>query len=124
MHTLFPRLRPTLLATACAAATFSAHADQLTEFTLENDHTFEGTMSLNWNLFSSSNMREGDIGSGSFTYNFIAQELDVQATGSYLMGQSQAPVDTVMLVYRGIFDPRQPSIGYITGNDDYGTLID
>jgi hypothetical protein len=33
-------------------------------------------------------------------------------------------LDTVMLVYRGIFDPQQPGAGYITGNDDYQTLID
>ncbi|SBR50231.1 autotransporter outer membrane beta-barrel domain-containing protein [Halomonas sp. HL-93] len=124
MQIFFSRFRPTLLASACAAAAFSAHADELTEFTLEDDHTFEGSMSLNWFNFNSSNMGEGDIGSGDNSFNFIAQELDVQATGSYLMGQSEAPVDTVMLVYRGIFDPEQPGTGYITGNDDYGTLID
>ena len=39
------------------------------------------------------------------------------------MGQSQAPVDTVMLVYRGIFDPQRPGRGYITGNDDYSDDI-
>lgn len=116
--------RCTLLVAACATVTYDAHANKLTEFTLEDDHRFEGTMSLNWDKFSSANLGQGDIDSGSYSYNFIAQELDVQASGNYLMGQSEAPVDTVMLVYRGIFNPRQPSNGFITSNDDYNTLID
>jgi len=124
MQMLFPRFRLTLLASACAAATFSAHADKLTELTLEDDHTFEGTMSLDWDRIRTDDLREGDIGSGSSAYNFIAQELDVQASGSYLMGQSEAPVDTVMLVYRGTFDPQQPSRGFLTGNDDYKNVVD
>ncbi|SDK73808.1 Autotransporter beta-domain-containing protein [Franzmannia pantelleriensis] len=116
------RFRPALLATACAGA-LSAHADVLTEFTLEAGHPFDGTMSVNLGNLGNTNLEGGTIDSGTTTFNFIAQELDVQTSGEYLMGQSQAPVDTAMLVYRGIFDPEQPGLGYITGNDDYRTAI-
>ncbi|WP_355662391.1 autotransporter outer membrane beta-barrel domain-containing protein [Halomonas salifodinae] len=122
--TLLPRFRLSLLAAVCSVASIGAQANVLTEFTLSEGHTFEGSMSLNWANIGTANLKAGDIASGATTYNFIAQELDVQASGEYLMGQSQAPVDTVMLVYRGIFDPSRPAEGFLTGNDDYGDPVD
>ncbi|MGM0826314.1 MAG: autotransporter outer membrane beta-barrel domain-containing protein [Pseudomonadota bacterium] len=118
--------RCTLLTTACAAATLNAHADVLTEFTLTEGHPLDGTMSLNWDNINFSNLSgsNGVVESGDNAFNFIAQELDVQASGEYLMGQSEAPVDTVMLVYRGNFDPERPGNGFIIGNDDYVNQVD
>lgn len=124
MQPINRHFRRTLLATACACTTLAAHADVLTEFTLDDSHTFDGTMSLNWGNIGTSNLRNADIDSGDNVFNFIAQELDVQASGGYLMGQSQAPVDTVMLVYRGIFDPARPGDGFINGNDDFPWQVD
>ncbi|SDJ08838.1 autotransporter outer membrane beta-barrel domain-containing protein [Billgrantia gudaonensis] len=124
MTTLTPRFRPALLAAACAALPVAAHADVLTEFTLEDDHTFEGGLSINWDEISRANLDNGDIASGSYDFNFIAQELDVQASGEYLMGQSRAPVDTAMMIYRGVFDPERPGDGFVTGNDDYTSQVD
>lgn len=126
--------RQTLLAAACGLATASlattcpaapsAHTNSLTEFTLTDDHDNVGTMAINWSNISAANMQYSTLGSGPNAYNYIGQELIVGTGGDYLLGQTAAPVDTVMMIYEGTFDPSQPGNGWLTGNDDWQNQID
>ncbi|OKH62239.1 hypothetical protein EB72_13760 [Mycobacterium sp. SWH-M1] len=52
------------------------------------------------------------------TRNYIATFFTATATQTYTFGQSQAPVDTVMIVYSGTFDPSSPQTGALVLNDD------
>ncbi|MCE9662528.1 autotransporter outer membrane beta-barrel domain-containing protein [Halomonas sp. M5N1S17] len=129
MTTTIPRTqRKTLLAVACGLASAMlatpAHAGSLTEFTLTDGHTNVGTMSLDWDRIRISNIRNSTPSTGPYQYNYVGQEIIVNTSGEYLLGQTTAPVDTVMLLYRGSFDPTAPGNGWITGNDDWGSQVD
>ncbi|WP_185976292.1 Ig-like domain-containing protein [Mycolicibacterium sp. 018/SC-01/001] len=50
--------------------------------------------------------------------NYIATYFTATATQRYDFGQTQAPVDTVMIVYRGTFDRNSPETNALGLNDD------
>ncbi|MEH3139276.1 MAG: Ig-like domain-containing protein [Mycobacterium kyogaense] len=52
------------------------------------------------------------------TRNYVATFFTATATQTYTLGQAQAPVDTVMIVYRGTFDPNSPETNAAVLNDD------
>ena len=56
---------------------------------------------------------------GSNTFNYLAPYFTVSQSGSYSFGQSSAPLDTVMVLYSGSFDPAHPGTNAVAGNDDY-----
>lgn len=123
-----PLLRPTLLATTTALATMTptaaAQAGSLTEFTLTDGHPNVGTMSIDWEKMGTSELRDDPLASGPNTFRYIGQELIVNIGGEYLLGQTAAPVDTVLLIFEGAFDANQPGNGWITGNDDWINQLD
>ncbi|MCE8027096.1 autotransporter outer membrane beta-barrel domain-containing protein [Halomonas daqingensis] len=123
-----PLLRPTLLATTAALATMTptaaAQAGSLTEFTLTEGHPNVGTMSINWGNMGTTNLRDVPLATGSNTFRYVGQELTVNTGGEYLLGQTAAPVDTVLLIFEGAFDANQPGNGWITGNDDWINQLD
>ena len=59
---------------------------------------------------------------GSNIYTYIAvlfRPTQVSATNVvYTFGQTQAPVDTVMILYKDRFDPTRPGYNALVGNDD------
>ncbi|MBA2779007.1 autotransporter outer membrane beta-barrel domain-containing protein [Billgrantia kenyensis] len=121
-------LRPTLLAAATALATATlaatAQAGSLTEFTLTEGHPNVGTMSIDWGNMGTTNMRDHPLTSGSTSFRYVGQEFIVNTAGEYLLGQTAAPVDTVMLIFEGAFDPARPGNGWLTGNDDWINQLD
>ncbi|KMO72518.1 cadherin-like domain-containing protein [Mycolicibacterium obuense] len=52
------------------------------------------------------------------TRNYVATFFTATATQTYTLGQAEAPVDTVMIVYRGTFDPNSPETNAVVLNDD------
>ncbi|MCG7595507.1 Ig-like domain-containing protein [Mycobacterium sp. PSTR-4-N] len=62
-----------------------------------------------------------DLTGRDATRNYIATSFTATATQSYTIGQSQAPEDTLMIVYSGTFDPDSPETGALVLNDDAGT---
>ncbi|MBW6391987.1 autotransporter outer membrane beta-barrel domain-containing protein [Billgrantia antri] len=121
-------LHKTRLAVACGLASTalisSAHGNSLTEFTITDDHTNVGTMSINWSTMSTMNMIGTPIASGPNTFNYVGQELIVGSGGEYLLGQTSAPLDSVMMIYKGAFNASQPGNGWVTGNDDWRGQVD
>lgn len=60
----------------------------------------------------------GSLATGNYFYKYAAIVFTPTADGTYFFGQTQAPVDTVMILYDGVYDPTQPSLGALRGNDD------
>ncbi|MCE8038935.1 hypothetical protein [Halomonas sp. MCCC 1A11062] len=110
------------MATAPLAAT--AQAGSLTEFTLTDGHPNVGTMSIDWERMSTANLRDVPLATGPNTFRYVGQQFIVNTAGDYLLGQTAAPVDTVLLIFEGAFDANQPGNGWITGNDDWIHQLD
>jgi fibronectin-binding autotransporter adhesin len=55
---------------------------------------------------------------GTSARNYVASFFSVGATQSYVFGQTSAPVDTVMILYDGVFDPAAPATRALQLNDD------
>ena len=53
------------------------------------------------------------------TRNYVAQYFVPTVTGSYEIGLSSSSEDTVLVLYQGNFDPRNPGINSLTLIDDY-----
>ena len=56
---------------------------------------------------------------GANPFNFVAVEFNVNTSGKYYFGQQEAPMDTVMLLYKGGFDPRSVKTNLVAVNDDW-----
>jgi VCBS repeat-containing protein len=57
---------------------------------------------------------------GGGTYNYVATFFTAAETETYIFGQTSAPVDTVMELYSGTFNPGAPGVGRLDVNDDTG----
>ncbi|MFM8599757.1 MAG: Ig-like domain-containing protein [Mycobacterium sp.] len=55
---------------------------------------------------------------GTNRFNYVATFFTATESRTYVFGQTSAPVDTVMIVYTGTFDPASPSRGAVAVNDD------
>lgn len=57
--------------------------------------------------------------SGANPFNYaVAYFVPSFSSGAFVFGQSQAPSDTVMIIYSGFFNPNAPGAGALVGNDD------
>lgn len=91
-----------------------AHGQALTTFTATAANATQGTFSTSaTRLANLSNL----AGSGN-TYNYIAVQFTASATRTYTFGQTEAPVDTIMILYSGTFNPASPSTNALVLNDD------
>lgn len=75
-----------------------------------------GTMNLSTSYLSNSAISSMTVGSNPF--QFATVSFVPTASGAYTFGQSSAPVDTVMVLYQGAFNPASPSTGALVSNDD------
>ncbi len=91
---------------------FFAHA-AVTTYTITDADATVQQMSLN----AASLSNASGLASGGHVYNYFAVVGVSDTTGAYTLGQSSAPVDTVMLVYTGAFDPANP-VAPTAFNDD------
>ena len=55
---------------------------------------------------------------GTNRYNYLATFFTADTTQQYVFGQTSAPVDTVLTLYTGTFDPTSPGTGAVVLNDD------
>jgi len=58
---------------------------------------------------------------GPAVRNYVATFFTATESKTYIFGQTSAPVDTVMVLYTGTFDPASPGTGAIALNDDTST---
>jgi hypothetical protein len=56
---------------------------------------------------------------GAKPFNYVAVELDIQQGGKYFFGQKEGNMDTVMLLYKGSFNPNSVKTNLVAANDDW-----
>ena len=96
----------------------SAHAqDRLLTYFSTNNASAIHEMRLQSDTILDYQMDLFDNGPNPFSY--VAVEFSVQKTGFYLFGQNQAPLDTVMLLYKGSFNPNSVKKNLVAANDDW-----
>jgi hypothetical protein len=95
----------------------------VTTYTADQTNGTTNTMSLSQGSLGNSTLSDlSSLSTGSNVFNYIAVNFTPNETGTYVMGQYTADTDTIMMLYSGNFDPSNPSVGGIIGNDD--TLAD
>ena len=63
------------------------------------------------------------ITSGSNEYRYVAVQFTAMETGSLQFGMTSSPVDPVMILYNGVYNPANPGNGAVVGNDDTNASI-
>ena len=109
--------RHALAAALAGALALASPASQAAAFTFSvNDSTVTtGSVGLATSFLDSS------ISTGTQTYNYAVAYFVPDYSAVYVIGQSLAPVDTVMVLYTGVFDPANPGSGLLVNNDDTST---
>ncbi|MBI5923920.1 MAG: autotransporter outer membrane beta-barrel domain-containing protein [Betaproteobacteria bacterium] len=99
-----------------AFSTQTVHA-QTNTFTISSSNASVGIMNLNapqlWDAGSLSNLSVG-----SYPYKYATVSFVPSTSAIYTFGQTSAPVDTVMVLYQGSFNPASPKTGALVFNDD------
>lgn len=96
-----------------------AWAQTLQTITVDSSNATTGTMGLSTPYLSSLELSHPyDLQSGSYIFNYAAVYFNPTDTEVYTFDLAYSPVDTVMIIYSGIFDPTQPWLNAVVGNDD------
>lgn len=92
---------------------------QVTYFDVNGGNATTGTMSLSTPTLDSGVLSTpSSLSTGANVFNFATVYFQPTTTGNYKLGQTSAPVDTVMIIYQGIFNAATPGAGALVGNDD------
>jgi len=101
---------------AMSLATPAMAAATLTQFTINI-----GVSGVSTGTFSAGgatlNTLADLVGAGN-TYNYAAQLFTPSSSGSYTFGMASAPVDTVLILYSGSYNPAAPTTNAVALNDD------
>ncbi len=103
----------------------TALAQETTNFTLDSSNSSINQFSINNSNLGKTffdNVFEDEtdtIKSGDNIFNYATQFFTPSVSGNYIFGQTEAPVDTVLIVYKGSFDPDNPGENFLAFNDDY-----
>jgi outer membrane autotransporter protein len=110
--------RGLMLALAVAFPVGNAIA-QVTYFDVNIGNATTGTMSLSTGSLGSGVLSNpSTLTTGANVFNYATVYFQPTTTGTYKLGQTSAPVDTVMIIYQGIFNAANPGTGALVGNDD------
>lgn len=90
-------------------------------FTTVSDPTNVGTMYLyQGSLGNSVLSKPTQLETGSNEFKYVTVNFRPTENGTYVFGQTDSPVDTIMIIYSGGFDPTSPGTNAKVGNDDTG----
>ncbi|WP_397380486.1 autotransporter outer membrane beta-barrel domain-containing protein [Pseudomonas sp.] len=125
-RTLSPRFqfKKCALATGLLSALLHASMSHATPsvytFSVNGATATTGTMQLNTGSLGSGVLANPSVlTSGANPFNYaVAYFVPTLSNGAFIFGQSQAPTDSVMIVYSGFFNPNTPGAGALAGNDD------
>ncbi|WP_231376868.1 Ig-like domain-containing protein [Thioalkalivibrio sp. AKL12] len=98
----------------------------LTQFELDETNSEILNFGANFPLLSRGRFDDILTGAESFeagdnVYNYVTQVFTPTESGTYTFGQTDAPVDTLLLIYSEEFDPDNPGDNLLFYNDDYET---
>jgi outer membrane autotransporter protein len=109
------RLKTIAIILAMAFPVQSALA-QATYFSVNSGNATTGVMQVASSYLGGSII--SSLTPGSYPFNYATVFFVPSASGSYTFGQTAAPVDTIMVLYQGVFNPSSPATGALVGNDD------
>ncbi|SEE37450.1 autotransporter outer membrane beta-barrel domain-containing protein [Pseudomonas anguilliseptica] len=119
----FLYLKKCALATAMTSLLLQPALSQAAAFSISNANASTGVINL-----STSNLGNMVLGnpsaltSGANAYNYaVVYFVPNASNAAFAFGQNATPVDTVMIIYSGFFNPNTPGQGALAGNDDSGT---
>lgn len=110
--------RVTAYSLAVAGIFGATSANAQTYYSINSGNASVGTMNLSASTLSNSSLPSMTVGSNPFSFATVSFVPTTSA--AYTFGQSSAPVDTVMVLYLGAFNPASPSAGVLQTNDDTG----
>lgn len=130
-----PKIMKTQIAYAAkksfyAASVFSAGVMGLTSiaadanaavtlYTADSSNTTVSTIGLAQGSLGNATLNNPtSLTPGSNTYKYAAVQFTAKENGTLTLGQLSSPVDTVMILYDGVFNPSAPGTGALKGNDD------
>lgn len=107
-----------LLGSTC----FANIAYAATFYTADNSNATSSTVGLSTSYLGSGILSNpaANLAPGGNNYKFAAVQFTAKEDGTYVFGQTSAPVDTVMILYNGVYAPSNPGTGALVGNDDTG----
>lgn len=68
-------------------------------------------------LQNPGNLALASPGSG-YEYKYVAVQFTALEDGTYQFGMTSSPVDTIMVLYNGVYNPSNPGQNALVGNDD------
>lgn len=116
------QFKKSVLATALMAGVLHSAISQAAVFSVDSSTATTGVMNLGATYLSGgvlSNPSALTTGNNSYDYAVVYFQ-PTASSASFIFGQSSAPVDTVMIVYSGFFNPNTPGQGALAGDDDSG----
>lgn len=92
---------------------------QVTYFNVNGGNATTGTMSLSTPTLNGGVLSTpSSLSTGANVFNYATVYFQPASTGTFKLGQTSAPVDSVMIIYQGIFNAAHPGSGALSGNDD------
>jgi hypothetical protein len=89
-------------------------AAQVSELTADGSNSTSGTFSTGFPTLASTGVLSG----AGNTYNYLAVPWIAGATQTYTFGQTSSSVDTILILYEGVYDPTSPGANALDLNDD------
>jgi len=108
------RLKAMAVILAMAFPVHSALA-QVIYFSVNSGNATTGVMNLTTSSLGGSIL---PISLGANPFNYATVFFVPTTSAAYTFGQTAAPVDTVMILYQGVFNPASPNTGALAANDD------
>lgn len=106
-----------------AAVTSNAHA-AVTIYTADSTNTNVSMVGLGQGTLGNSTLNNpGSLTTGSNQYKYAAVHFTAKEDGALTLGQLSSPVDSIMILYDGVFNPDTPGTGAKVGNDDTSASI-
>lgn len=104
---------------SASAGLLVSSAQAATYYTADSSNSTVGKVNLNEGTLGNivlHNPQSLQTGNNEFVY--VAVTFTPMASGTFAFGQTESQVDSIMVLYDGIYDPANPGWGAIVGNDD------
>lgn len=91
----------------------------VTFYTADTSNTNKEMIGLAQGYLGNSTLSNPSLlATGSNQFAYAAVVFTAAEDGTYYFGQTSSPVDSIMVLYNGVFDPLNPGGGALVGNDD------
>ncbi len=102
------------------SANFIGSAEaQTTFYTADSTNAATSTVGLSARTLGNTTLlNPSSLAPGANQYKYAVVTFTPTSSGNFSFGQTYSPVDSVMILYAGIYNPSTPGAGGLVGNDD------